>query len=425
MQRYAVIVDGYHVPYGDNRAFASAFRSRGVRPVAVMSTPQPLEKFVRKATWFPEDYEAVHYYDGDFDKLLALIRKYDPVCIVAGNERGVELTADLVEVLMPQFGNVPGSALAQRDKGEMIRALERHGVPTPLTISTAEPRAVSDWIRGNGLLDQALIVKPPKSAGTDNVHLVEPGGDWRQYFDTILGARNGFDITNDSVIVQEYLEGPEYIVDLYSANGQHGLVDALVYSKHSRGARIGIYDTADFLPPDHPDVRVLFDYVAAAATAVGIRNGSTHAEVIMTSAGPRLVELAARYSGSCMMLSGLHATGDNQIERTVRHALDGAFEPWFRLEREVRTAWLCSDHAGPVRDMHVLAAIADLPTVHAISIPPDGKPMPITNDVTTSLGWVIQGADSWAEIEADYRRLRELEREWNDAQADTAVVTAR
>jgi hypothetical protein len=236
-------------------------------------------------------------------------------------------------------------------------------------------------------------------------------------------VRNGFDITNDSVIVQEFMEGPEYIVDLYSVDGQHGLADVLVYSKHSRGARIGIYDTADFLPPDHPDVRMLYDYVAEAATAVGIRNGSTHAEVIQTSDGPRLVELAARYSGSCMMLSGLLATGDNQIERTVRHVMDGTFEPWFRLERPVRTAWLCSDHAGPVRAMHVLAAIADLPTVDSMAIPPDGKPMPVTNDVTTSLGWVIQGADSWAEIEADYRRIRELEREWNSMQAPAMVPT--
>src|SRR5215472_10339080 len=111
MQRYAVIVDGYHVPFGANRAFSSAFRARGVRPVTLMSTPQPLAKFVQKATWFPEDYDAVHFYDGDFGKALDLVRSYDPVGIVAGNERGVEFTAELVEALMPRFGNAPGQAV--------------------------------------------------------------------------------------------------------------------------------------------------------------------------------------------------------------------------------------------------------------------------------------------------------------------------
>jgi len=68
--------------------------------------------------------------------------------------------------------------------------------------------------------------------------------------------------------------------------------------------------------------------------------------------------------------------------------------------------------------MRVLEWINALPTVYAMSIPAAGKWMPMTNDVTTSLGWIIQGADSWDAIEAVYRTIRELESEWNDLQAD-------
>ena len=418
MQPIAVIVDGYHIRDGENRGFASAFRARGITPVTVMSTPAPLEKFVKKSTWYPDDYEAVHFYDGDFPKLLDLVRGYDPVCVVAGNERGVELTAEIVEALMPSLGNVPGSATAHRDKGEMALALERAGVPGPKTISSDDPALVEKWIESVGLAGRPLIVKPANSAGTDNVHLVRAGEDWRQYFDKVLGLVNGFDLRNDTVIVQEFLEGPEYIVDLYSVDGQHGLVDVCVYSKHDRGARIGIYDVADFLAPDHPDVPLLAEYTKQAADAVGIRNGSTHAEVIITPDGPRLVELAARYSGSCMMLSGSLATGDNQIERTVRHVLDGEFVPGYDLVNEVRTVWLCSDHAGEVRHMEILQAALELPTVHKMSIPPNGRTVPMTNDVTTALGWIIQGAATWAEIDADYQRIRELEKTWNARQTD-------
>lgn len=419
MDRCAIIIDGYHIQLGDNRGYASAFRARGVAPVVIMSTPQPVPKYVRKSIWFPDDFEAVHFYDGDFEKLLELVRGYDPVCIVAGNENGVELTAALVEVLMPEFGNVPGSAAAQRDKGEMARALERGGVPGPKTISTADAGEVTEWIRANKLTDQPLIVKPPKSAGTEEVHLVPPGGAWQGFFEKILGTTNGFGIVNDTVIVQEYLRGTEYIVDLYSVDGRHGLVDTCVYTKHDRGPRIGIYDTADFLPPEDPVVSELADYVRLAADALGIRNGCTHAEVIMTANGPRLVELAARYSGSCMMLSGLLATGDNQIERTVRHALDGVFEPGFRLAQPTRTAWLCAENAGAVRETKILAEISTLPTVHATSIPTDGQVVPQTRDIATSLGWIIQSATSWEAIDADYGRIRELERKWNDLQIAT------
>jgi hypothetical protein len=119
-----------------------------------------------------------------------------------------------------------------------------------------------------------------------------------------------------------------------------------------------------------------------------------------------------------MMLSGAFATGDSQIERTVRHVLDGDFRPGFELIREVRTAWLCSDHAGPVREMEILQAALDLPTVYKMSIPENGKEVPMTNDVTTSLGWIIQGASDWGAIEADYKRIRELERIWNARQVN-------
>jgi biotin carboxylase len=419
MDRYVIVVDGYHLRDGEFRGFASAFRSRGVRPVAVMSTPRPLAKFVNKSIWYPEDFDAVHFYDGDFDALVDTVTSYRPIGIVAGNERGVELTAELVDRLMPQLGNVPGSAPAHRHKGEMMRALERAGVPGPLTISTADPAEVTDWIHRVGLAGRPLIVKPPASAGTDNVHLIPPGEDWRPVFDKLLGQINGFELRNDTVIVQEFLEGLEYIVDLYSVDGHHGLVDTCVYSKHDRGARIGIYDTADFLAPDHPDVPPLADYLMRAADAVGIRNGSTHAEVIVTADGPRLVELAARYSGSCMMVSGSIATGDNQIYRTVRHVLDGEFTPGFELVEQVRTLWLCADHAGAVRGMAILEAAAQLPTVRKMSIPPDGKVVPMTNDVTTSLGWIIQAAADWDVIEQDYARIREMERIWNDRQVSS------
>ncbi len=121
-----------------------------------------------------------------------------------------------------------------------------------------------------------------------------------------------------------------------------------------------------------------------------------------------------------MMLSGEHATGDTQIERTVRHLLDGEFTPGFELVREVRTLWLCSDYAGPVRHMEIFEAAQELPTVYKMGLPPNGKEVPMTNDVSTSLGWIIQGASSWDAIEEDYKKIRELERIWNARQLDDA-----
>lgn len=417
MGQYAIIVDGYHIRDGEDRGFASAFRARGVSPVTVLSTPRPMAKF--QSRWYPDDFEAVHYFDGDDDALVEIVRSYDPICIVPGSEAGVELAGFLTDALMPGKGNVPGSALAQRDKGVMVQALERAGVPALRTISADNPESVARWVAHAGLSGKRLVVKPAKAGGTDNVHMVGADEDWRPIFRRLLGATNCYGIRNDSVIVQEYADGTEYMVDLYSVDGKHGLVDVCSYIKHNRANRIGIYDVADYLPPDHPDVPMLAEYTMRAADATGIRNGCTHAEVVLTQDGPRLIELAARPAGSCTMISGSLATGDNQIERTVRHYLDGEFTSSFQLVQKVRTTWLCATNTGTVRDAEILQAAQELPTVRRISVPANGERVKATYDTSSILGWVIQCASSQAEIEADYRVIRELEGRWNDRQPDT------
>jgi hypothetical protein len=407
MDRYALIVDAYHIPFGDSRGFASAFRDRGILPVAVMSTPEPMPAFLKR--WFPEDFEAIHYFDGDFEALTTTLKNYDPICIVPGLEPGVELAGRLVDALLPGTGNLPGSSPIHRDKSLMAKSLEKEGVPHLRTICSHDGDAVAEWIRSSGLEGEPLVIKPPKSSGAEDVVLIEAGGDWRAYFEQLLGTKNHYGMVNEDVIVQEFAEGTEYIVDLYSVDGEHGLVDVCEYRKHNKNGQIGIYDVADFVHPGDPVVEELAEYTKIAAHACGIRNGSTHAEVMLTPKGPRLIELAARYSGSCMMISGSLATGDNQIDRTVRHYVDGEFLPSFEIVKECRTLWLAANQDGILRNIELLDAAKDLPTFFAMSVPENGTKVPYTTGMSTSLGWIIQSGPDWESIEADYAIIRKLE----------------
>ena len=109
------------------------------------------------------------------------------------------------------------------------------------------------------------------------------------------------------------------------------------------------------------------------------------------------------------MISGALATGDNQIDRTVRHYVDGEFTPGYRLLQEVRTVWLAAERDGILRNIEILEAAKELPTVHSMSLPVNGRFVPLTTGMSTSLGWMIQSAPGWEAIEADYRKIRELE----------------
>ena len=405
MKRFAVVVD----PYADARGFSEAFQARDCETVAVLSSPEPLECFADR--WSPELFFAAHFFDGDFQALLATLRSYDPACIIPGNEFAVELAAMLADALLPGSGNSPRSALAHRDKGRMALALERAGLPHLRTVSSSDPEAVALWIERAGLTGKPMVLKPPKSAGAEDVYLVPPGGDWMPYFDRILGKVNKFGFRNETVIVQEYAEGTEYIVDLYSVGGRHGLVDVCRYVKHQRDDRIGIYDAAVFMPPADPDVLAAAAYVCRAADAVGIRNGSTHAEVMLTADGPRLIEIAGRLAGAGMMASALLATGDNQSHRTIRHVLDGCFTPGYDLRQQVRVIWLGTQAAGILRNIEVMEAALELPSVHSMSVMPNGQFVAPTVDVYTELGWIIQAHPDEKIVEIDYQRIKEMERQ--------------
>ena len=194
--------------------------------------------------------------------------------------------------------NRPGSTAARRDKWQMAQALLAAGVPVLRQVCTDDPAGVARWIADTGLAGRRLVVKPPKSGGTEDVYLVAAGADWRLYFDLLLHAPNRFGDRNEAVLVQEFAEGTEYVLDTYSVAGRLGLAQVCRYSKRTWQDRIGIYDSTEVLPPDHLHVEVLADYTCRVAAAVGLRNGCGHAEAMLTADGPRLVEIAVRLAGN-------------------------------------------------------------------------------------------------------------------------------
>ncbi|MCL6731401.1 ATP-grasp domain-containing protein [Streptomyces neyagawaensis] len=404
MQRHVILVD----PYSEAAEFANAFRARGVASVAVLSTPAPLKSYLHG--WKPESFSATHFHDGDFAKLVETVRGYDPVAVIPGNEHAVRLVDALVEELFPGTGNVPELSAARRDKWPMAQAVANAGIPHLRTFAAATEEEAADWLRETGLEGRALVLKPRCSGGTDGVHKVEAGEDWRPSFRRLLGSVNMFDLTNDSILVQEFASGTEFVVDTYSVDGELGLVAVVRYSKSARGARIGVYDAEDYLLPEDPLVKVLEAYTRQVAEAVGIRTGCTHTEIMLTDQGPRLIEIAARLDGGCAQQAARLATGDSQIDRTVRHHLDSAFSPGYEIVQPTRVAWLSAANSGIMRNAEVLDSMRDLASFQKLGCRyPNGSRVPKTEDLFTTLGWVLLSTPDQDVLDEDTQRVREIE----------------
>ena len=406
MTRYAAIVD----PISTGQEYAGAFRAAGLAPIAVLTTAEPAEDF--RGSWHPENFAQIRVFDGDVPALGEWLGGYSPECIVPGCETGVELYDALVDLVCPGTGNVPGLARSRRDKWWMAQAVAAAGLPHLRQFCSADRDALDHWIEDNGLATEPLVVKPPKSGATDNVHLVLPGQDWHPYFERILGKINTAGVRNEAVLIQEYAEGVEYLVDTYSVDGRHGLVDVCRYTKSRRGDRIGIYDRVQFLPPDHRDVATVWPYARAVLDAVGIRNGCGHTEVMLTAGGPRLMETAARPAGGGHQMITRLATGDDQIARTVAHRVHGRFQPGYVLKQHLSGIFLSAPRAGIWRNAEIFDGVGDLPTVYDKHFPHrTGDRVPATEDLVSFLAWVILAGPDPDAIDADFRHLKALERQ--------------
>lgn len=404
MPQYAVVVD----PLGTGQEYPSAFRDADVEVVAVMSAAEPIELY--RETWHPENFRHVHVFEGDLGTLAYRLRTYRPICLIAGAETGVELADVLVELVLPGTGHVPSLGPARRDKWAMARAVERAGIPHLRQIGSSDPDRIDQWLRDTGLDAEPIVVKPPKSAATDDVHLVATGKEWRPLFDEIYGKINEFGVRNDAILVQEYAEGTEFEVDSYSIDGRHGLTDVCRYTKIQRGDRIGIYDVTDVVPPDHPDTLAVWPYTEQVLDAVGIRNGPCHTEVILTAAGPRLVDLGARPAGGDHQRIIRLATGSNQILRTVAHRVHGVFEDGYHWRQHASRVVISAPYAGIWRNASVFDRVGDLPTFQAQHFGyRTGDLVPAPGSMATALGWVVLAGPDGDAVAADYRVIKDLE----------------
>lgn len=403
--RYAVVVD----PLGTGQEYPAEFATAGVETVAVMSSSEPIALY--RESWVPANFRHIHVYDGRLEQLAETLREYEPICLIAGSETGVELADALVDLVVPGTGHVRELAAARRDKWAMAQALAAAGIPHLRQVCAADPDRIDDWLRDNGLDDARIVVKPPKSAATDDVHIVDRGRDWRPLFDQIFGKVNEFGLRNDGVLVQEYADGPEFLIDSYSVDGKHGLVDVCRYTKVQRGDRIGIYDLVDFIEPDHPGVEACWPYAQQVLDAVGIRNGCCHTEVILTADGPRLLEVGARPAGGGHQMISKLATGSNHIIRTVAHRAHGLFEDGYELELHVCSVVITAPNEGIWRNAELFDDVGSLATYwkkHFYHSTGDRVPAPA--GLSSMLGWVVLAAPDRAAMEADYHRIKELER---------------
>lgn len=255
---------------------------------------------------------AEEYYEcslQDLDGLRDIVKTFQPNGITcAASDVGVENCAALCQEFgLP--GLTPEIAKKVRDKGAMIEAFRACGVAHP------EYQVISAPDEPIGLAFP-LITKPVDKSGSRGINVA------RNREELKAALADSFACSDiHRVIVEEYMDGPEVSVEILVQNGNPYVLQ--VTDKLTSGEPHFI-ETGHSQPSQLPpaDVQSIRELAAAAARAVGMENGCCHAEIKLTSKGPKMVEIAGRLGGDFITTVLVPAsTGINMSEYEILRAL--------------------------------------------------------------------------------------------------------
>lgn len=227
---------------------------------------------------------------------------------------------DIIAELSAQLGT-PGpsreTARVATDKHLMKLRFQERGIPIPWFQEIERYAELDAIVAQRGL---PLVLKPIDRSGSRGVFLLEPGCDLRELFKLSYAySRVG------RCLVEEYLEGPQISTETILSDGvgvtpgfadrNYELLDRFRPQFMENGGWI-----PSLLGPE--ERRAVEELVVHASLALGVTDGVTKGDVVMTAAGPKMIELAARLSGGdfCESLVPL-GTGVNYVETAIRIAV--------------------------------------------------------------------------------------------------------
>ncbi len=212
------------------------------------------------------------------------------------------------------------------------------------------------------------------------------------------------------------MQGVEYVVDTMSYVGKHTISNICRYQKIRNDKHIAMYDYMEWLPSDIELYQELQQYAYSVLDALGIKFGPAHIEIMHTDNGLRLIEVGARAHGGGHPRYNMVATGDSQIDRTVRYfsRQQPVSETYDLLINMMVVFFVCMREGVISNVEHTVEKIKSLPSHYHVSIHvKDGDHVAETKDLfaTLDLGFVVLAHRQKEQLLQDYKAIRQIERE--------------
>lgn len=341
---------------------------------------------------------AVGFVDGAIKEVISTI---DVPGIVAAAKRNnvdgvMTLATDMpmraVAAVAKEMGLVGISndtALKATNKAFMREALAAHSVPVPKFYRVKDR---GEYKKAAEQFSSPFIVKPADNSGSRGIYLIKDLSDSKQ-INAAYEYSHQFSRSGD-VVVEEYMSGPEVSVETLAIDGEIHVIQ--ITDKITTGS-------PHFVEMGHTqpsrlseEIKKRIKEVAKAANkAIGIENGPSHTEIIVTKEGPKIVELGARLGGDCITTHLVPlSTGIDMVEACIKIALGEKPDLVSSLDCGSAIRYL-SQHAGVVREIKGLEESEHMPGVKVVEIVHGiGETVTEIDSSDSRMGFVIAQGDN-------------------------------
>ena len=377
--------------------FLDAARRLGAEVVVASDTTQTLAHTMgdRALTVDLDDPEAA------VEAIVESARRRPLDAVVAVDDQGV-LIAALAGARLGLPHNPAAAVAATRNKADMRAALAAAGVRQPDHRTVPAGGDVAAAVREVG---PPVVVKPVSLSASRGVIRADSESE------AVAAATRVRAILDDAgrtagepLIVERFVPGVEVAVEALLRGGRLEVLAVFDKPDPLDGPYFEetIYVTPSRLPaPVQERIRAV---TAAAAEALGLREGPVHAELRIDAAGePWVLELAARSIGGLCSRSLRFGTGMSLEEIIVRHALGLPFDP-HREEAAAGVMMLPIGTAGTLREIRGQEEARAVPGITELDIGIlPGRPVRPLPEGDRYLGFLFARADTPEAVEEALR----------------------
>lgn len=330
----------------------------------------------------------------DVDQLVEQLRALDlpaPVSCFGFGEQG-SAAAAVVNDRLGWPGNPPEALAAFKDKARLRAEVgDRAGVPVAHVTCTAREELCPAIER----IGYPCVVKPVDGTGSSGVQYLADQEETERYL-----AALSFDAPH---IVEEFLAGAEYSVEAVSSPEGHRIL--AITEKTTTGAPHFV-ETGHTLPVrlDPADEASISDLVTGTLDAVGHRYGPSHTEVMLTRAGPRLIESHGRPGGDRISDLLLLALGEDVFEQMMTAVFGLPAPAPATHERMAGIRFVTFDRTVPLPGIST-ELVASLPGVAEAAITVEaGRQPPEVRGSGDRHGFVVATGNTRDELETNLAR---------------------